>query len=831
MEPQERGEAPIVVGIEVVGNRRYSTEQILGALGQPVGAPLDPVIFERGLDGLWSTFRIAARIEERQVLDGVILVVEVVEEVEYDLSPVFVGNTRVDVEELRRWADLEEGEKVYISQAERMRRRIEVGYRRDGFYFAEVDIVRSRPSRGEAGFDEADAERPLELIFRIYEGPRVRVSKVVVEGNDSLPDSRFLFWGSGLKHEARPELGRPFLGFLFPDKFVREDLEADLIAMRQVYRDRGFLDAVVEAEPFEFSRDRDWVTIRIRVDEGPRYRVSSLELEAVDPRSPRLEGMPPEALEFQLDELLELCNLEPGSFLQQRVMAGDSQRVRRRYGEAGFLSHPSIPDGERWQWLEPQLVFDVDTHEVAVTYRFTQGERQFLREVIIRGAAHTKDHVVRRYITAHPGEQADLNEIDRSVARLARTGFFTNPNDPAAVPPRYVFVETDEPGWKDLEFVLDDIVPVQLNIGGGFSSNSGLIGQFEMDFTNFDITSWPSSPFSLINDVKNRTAFHGAGQRLNFFLRPGTQFNAFGVTFSDPDIFNLYEDQIGFSATARRTIVRQPGYDEGRNIVTVGLSRQLSPDSRLFLNYAIAEVTVDDLDSGGEPNLFDPTPVPDLLKAQEGESNVSYLELRYNRTTVDDFLFPRSGSQVSFATRLYDPVVGSDFSFVRSLLSADLYVPLGDLADVPPGLRFKARLGAAETFGSTDDVPYTERFFLGGNGLRGFRRQRVGPNDRGIPLGGQTSLSAGIEYRFPLRKQTRPGGFDQYEALRALVFTDAGILDPDSFELRASQLRASVGVGLGLSLGPFPITLSYAWVVSDGEGDRERNLLFDIGFR
>src|SRR5258706_14191988 len=101
-----------------------------------------------------------------------------------DLEPRFAGNVEVDLETLRKWAQLGDRSELYLYQAPRVRERLLEGYHRQGYYWAEVDIV----SRGGEAKPGAPTEPP-DVIFEIREGPQVHVKDVIVVGNRKFPDT------------------------------------------------------------------------------------------------------------------------------------------------------------------------------------------------------------------------------------------------------------------------------------------------------------------------------------------------------------------------------------------------------------------------------------------------------------------------------------------------------------------------------------------------------------------------------------------------------------------------------------------------------------------
>ncbi len=831
--PQRPAQRPTVSAVTVTGNQRYSAGQLSAAFGQRVGEPLleEPAL-RRGIEVLFETFHVRATVELVPVPaePGAVELRLSVEELPLDLELRIVGNVEIDDDEVREWAGIGEREELYLYQAPRIRARLIDRYHEEGFYFVEVRAV-ERPG----GVDPVTGNQLApDVIFEIKEGPEVKVRAVELHGNGSLPDRGILFFKRGLSRLAKVELKKPRLFRLFARDFVEAKLDADIIAMRQVYRDLGYLDAVVQLDRLSFTEDREWVTIHIAIDEGQPFRVESLDLRAVerveDPAAP--PGYREEVGELVIpkEELLALLTLRPGDVYQRRVVDNDHRLLRQHYGERGFVEHPSLPPTEGWAWVEPELVFEPDRPAVHVTYRIHQGAEQFIREIRIAGNLHTQDRVVRRLLTVHPGTRADPAEIERSRARLQGTGFFTDEMDPAHPPPTYRYLPTGDPSWKDLEYVIEEGQVLTFNISGGISSTNGAFGTIALAMRNFDLFDLPSSPWSAIDEVASKEAFHGAGQVLRISASPGTEITRFDVVFSEPDIFRLHEKRIGLTLDARRSRRSFDSHDEERGEFGFELSRQFTADSSGFLGFSLGSVDVDDIDTGGEPSLSDPLAVPEDLKAQEGENDLGWMDFGYRYDTVDVRIMPRNGTAVLWRNSVYADALGSDFEFGKTEMVIDVYDEFDEDPDiVSPYVHLGFAGGVGIPYGDTDEVPYTERWYLGGQRMRGFDFRGVGPNEKGFPLGGSTYAYTTLEYRRPLVKQLQPGTYRELEAFQGGVFLDVGVLDPDEFSLDLDELRASTGLLFGISF-PFPLTFSFGFPITDGEGDDEQVFEFEIGF-
>ena len=824
--PAQEAETPLVLAIEVRGNKRYRAEQLFAVLGQRIGAPLDIELIERGISALWSAYRVRGDVAVAEEGDGLILRLDV-RELAVDFAPRFVGNERVSTERLLEWAGLEADSELYLFQAQSVARRIENEYRKRGNAFVSVQAIER--GAGEDGSLLADGEGLAEdVIFEIREGPRVVVEDVVVHGNESLKDGGWWLWRKGLRADARPKLRGPrFLG-LFRKYFDRDVLDRDIVAYSNAYRDAGYLDAVVRLSDVEFNQDRTRATIHIEVDEGPQYIVSSVRVEGIGFEAGpdgQLQSFPIE-LAVPEQELLDEFRLRSGDPYQAALIALDENLLRRRFGELGFIEHESIPREERFSVLPTELIYDLDEPQVEVRLRVAQGVVQRIREVRFSGNARTRDSVLRREISVFPGEPADLVEIERSLARLRGTGYFSSLGlDPSHPDPVYRFVPTGEPGWKDLEYAVETGDSLRIDLGVQYGSDNGFAGQLGFTFQNFDISRWPSltSPFE---DIYQGRAWRGAGQTLEVSASPGTDFSRYRVRFTEPDLFGDHLDRIGLTVDLNRRLRGFRTHGERRDSVGFSLFRQLDPDTVVSVGFESVEIDLENVFTGGSPSLLDPASVPDLLLAQPDESNLTGIEARLRRTKLDNRLAPRKGSSWNLGGTFYGDFLGSDFQFLRLDGNFERYGWLSE--DSNGNYRLRVQTGIGLPIGDTEDVPYTERYFLGGSRiLRGFDFRGIGPLERGFATGGESMLAGSLEVLWPLASQSQVGQDRPTEVFRWGVFVDAGVLDPDAFQFDLSETRLSVGVTLQMRI-PLPLAFNFGFPVLEEEGDERRTFSFSI---
>lgn len=823
-----------MVAIHVVGAKRYTDQQILEALGQKVGDKLDVDAIDTAIDqSLWKVLRVRGKVRYRQVPGGVELELTVLE-MPVDLEPRFVGNVDIDVETLRKWAQLGERSELYLYQGQRVRQRLLEGYHRQGYYWAEVDVV-TRGGETKPG----EPFVPPDVIFEIREGPQVHVKDVVIRGNKSLPDTGMWFWRGGLQKLAGVQLDGPWLFNWKGERFVEDTLQADLLAMREVYRDQGLLDAVVELEYLAFSPDRADVVVHVIVDEGQPYRVSKLSIRATESK-PKPNAKPddepdevPVDLLFPEAELLPLCKLTPGKVYERAVQRSDKKALGEYYGSRGYIEHPSL-EPSSWKFLDPELRFDSQKHEVEITYRLHQGRKIVIREVLFQGAEHTRDRVLRREISVLPGQVADIKEITRSLSRLYSTSFFLDEYAPEEHrDPVFTFLpvsDPEHPELVDLRYEVEEGRVINFQIQAGIDSNVGLFGRISLRMDNFDATNWPSSLWRMPSEIYHKEAFHGAGQMLDLRLEPGTQINGYRIHFLEPDIFGREFDPYSLDLDLHRLRQNYNFYTEDSLDRRIRIGRDFGRDLTVFLGYSNKDIDVSNIEAPLKDIIQpDGFPVTKAIFDEEGFSKLigGLFDVRYRK--VDATLNPREGVQVNWSNGVYGGPFGGDWSFYRSNLETDCFWQVGDPEkEVRPGFHLGAALGVAQAYGDSPEVPYTERFFAGGSHLgRGWAYRGIGPNIGGEPIGGSTAMLSTLEFHIPLYDVVQPGSYRHQEIFRMTLFTDAIVLNPDPYVLDFNELRWSVGFGFGLT-HPIPLIFNFGFPLKWGTGDRRQTFSFSL---
>jgi outer membrane protein insertion porin family len=305
-------------------------------------------------------------------------------------------------------------------------------------------------------------------------------------------------------------------------------------------------------------------------------------------------------------------------------------------------------------------------------------------------------------------------------------------------------------------------------------------------------------------------------------LAPGTRTSQFQLSFTEPDVFGLYEDTYELRVSGRRTIRRlTDGATADTLGAEVGLWRNLTENLNVGLSVRQESVEVDNL-------LPDAT---SFAYAAEGKTELRGVRLGARLRDYDDPGRPTEGFELGLSGEVVGGPFGGEESLTKLTHSAHLYVPL---AENEMGhrtvLHLEQFLGFANAFGGSDDVFLTERFYMGGANLRGFDYRRAGPKQFGRPIGGEAVWTSTVELFMPLVATRLEGEVRDRELLRWLVFTDFGLLGLDAGDPTFGELRASSGIGLRIEIPllEIPIALDLGWPWMYEDSDDRRQLYFSI---
>ncbi|HSP05695.1 MAG TPA: outer membrane protein assembly factor, partial [Acidobacteriota bacterium] len=195
--------------------------------------------------------------------------------------------------------------------------------------------------------------------------------------------------------------------------------------------------------------------------------------------------------------------------------------------------------------------------------------------------------------------------------------------------------------------------------------------------------------------------------------------------------------------------------------------------------------------------------------------HISAPSASFARDARDNAIDPTRGTFFSTDLEWSTSLLGSETDYLKSFSWAQYYHPFGRTV-----VATSFRLGLAEGFRKTVEIPISQRFFAGGGRtIRGFALDTAGPLDEnGEPLGGNMMYILNLENRFPI-----------YKSLGGLVFFDWGNVFPLINDFTLSGLRETTGLGLRYKTAIGPVIFDWGYKLDRQPGESAYEFYLSIG--
>lgn len=600
------------------------------------------------------------------------------------------------------------------------------------------------------------------VIFTLSEGPLVRVESVRFTGAHALSTRTLMrqikSGGTGSRwlpdFLSRP---RPFRAELFAE-------DAERIV--QAYHDRGYVAATVGTpEIRDEARSDDqrtqWVSLTVPIVEGRQHTVSAVGFDG--------------NTVFSAEQLATLFTLRPGEVYNEGRIRKGLEKAREVYGAAGHYEFTAYPDLTPDAAPPPVALAATGHPTVSVVLRIQEGPKYFVHHLSFRGNTVTRDNVIRREVSLLEGGVFSTEALKTSVRRLNQLGYFKPIEDAT-------HVKVDKlPGdgsLVDVTLTVEEQNRNQVNFGAGVSQFEGLFGNITFSTTNF----------------------LGRGETLSLSLQAGQRANSRQISFTEPYLFNrpISASADIYSRKYDYLVDNVVGYSEVREGSSWAVGRLLGPFTRAYVGYTyeIVHVSIADglktsTSSGAGTPAFD-------TFADAGRHVDSRVTPSLVFNTVDSPIMPHRGVRVTASTQLAGRFLNGGYDYLKPELEAVWWLPTSRRT----GFGLRANGGWLRTFGTTSELPYYFRYFLGGDQqIRGVNIRTVGPVDSSNrALGGNKFVLFNAEYFF-----------DIAGPVRLLLFHDAGQAFSESERVDLRQLRTSSGAELRVFMPVLNVPFRLIW--------------------
>jgi outer membrane protein insertion porin family len=312
----------------------------------------------------------------------------------------------------------------------------------------------------------------LKVTFNVNEGPKVKVGKIEIQGNEAFKQREVV---RAMKN-SRP-IGIPYsiyLENLFAKTYDSEKLEEDKERIRQAYQDKGYFTAKALDETVKMRRTggEGWrlplirpnkpgifADITIPVEEGRLYKLHMLNYVGVKLfRTP--ESLTP-----------TLFQMRPGDIFSTAKLRKGLENMRNLYGEFGYIDF--VP--------EPSFDIAPNSDQIDLTLTADEGKQFFVRRLDFSGNTTTRDKVIRREILLDEGDMFNTRLWDLSILRLNQLGYFeTLKKEDAATINR-----NPQSNTVDITLKVKERGKNSVGLSGGVSGLAGSFLGFNYSTNNF----------------------------------------------------------------------------------------------------------------------------------------------------------------------------------------------------------------------------------------------------------------------------------------------------------------------------------------------------------
>ena len=799
----------VIGGINVSGMSGYEDYMLTGISGLTVGQHIElpgtaitEAVKRYWKHGLFSEVQIAA---DSLVGDKVYLHISL--KARPRVSQInYIGLKKSERQDMEQKLGILKGGQITPNMIDRAKILGKKYFEDKGFKNADIEIQQR---------DDVASKNEVILDVIIDKKEKMRVRNIVIEGNEKLSNLRIK---GGLFRKgafAKTHEAGKLATFLKSKKFTPERWKADKQKLIEKYNELGYRDATILGDSV-WNVDPKHVNVWIKVEEGQKYYVRNVQWVG--------------NTVYNSDLLSHYLSMHKGSVYNQKLMdkrlSTDDDAVSNLYYNNGYVFSHIDP-------VEVNVVGD----SIDLEMRIYEGPQAHLSHVRIAGNTRLYENVVRRELRTKPGDLFSREALMRSARELASMGHFDQEKVVPDVRPN-----TDD-GTVDVNWNLEQKSNDQVEFSLGWGQ-TGIIGRVGLTLNNFSMANLFGK-----NKAHRGILPVGDGEKLSLGVQTNASYyqsynlsystNWFGnkrpIQFSVGTYFskstdvssnyyntawqNSYMNYLyGYNSYGYNYQNYQNYYDPDKYVkmlgVNVGWGKRLRwPDDYFTLSVQLSYTRY-------------------MLKnwryflLTNGNSNNLNLSIAINRTSTDNQLFPRQGSEFTASVTITPPWSlwdGKDYKNLATDIHSASYVK--EQQEKYRWIeyhkwKFKARtftaltsaqktfvlmtrveLGLLGSFNKYKKSPF-ETYYMGGDGMSGYSygyaTETIGL--RGYDNGNLTPYGyegyAYDRFTLELRYPFMLGNTTIY----GLTFVEGGNAWNDTKKFNPFDMKRSAGIGVRIFL-------------------------------
>ena len=514
---------PLVTKVEVLGLKRIEEGAIKAKISQKIG---EAVSQDKINDDIKAIFKMGYFEDVRvniESFEGGVKLIYVVKEKPTIVKVDFQGNKELDDAKLKEKITVTPGSIADTVLIQDNAVKLKNFYEEEGYMLANVVPVTRKITENEIG-----------LTYQIEEGRKIRIKKIIIEGNKNV---------SASKIKKAMDTGAWWLFSFITSSgyYKKEQMEKDVEKIKNLYFEEGYIKAVVAEPEVSIDKDKRGMTITIRVSEGDRYSISGEDFTGNKI--------------YDAEAIRKLISLKPGAVFKKSSIEKDIQAITNLYTDNGYALATVTPD----------LLPDEKDKTVKITLVINEGEKYRVGRIEVSGNTKTRDKVIRREIRFAEGETFSSSKLKRSYERINNLQYF----DQVEIVPKPRFDEKT----VDMEVKVKERPTGFFSIGGGYSSVDRLIGTVDLTQGNL----------------------FGRGQYIKLKGELGGKSSLYELSFKDPWFLDR---PIAFSSGVYKTTRNYIEYDKKAFGFFTGLGKDFSEYWHGDVSYNFERATISNIKQG-----------------------------------------------------------------------------------------------------------------------------------------------------------------------------------------------------------------------------------------
>ena len=443
-----------LAGLTVTGIEGYEDYVLTGISGLTVGQELEvpgtaitDAVKRYWKHGLFSDVSISA---DSIVGDNIYLKIHLAPRPR--ISTInYNGLKKTEREDMEKKLGLLKGGQITPNMIDRAKILAKKYFEDKGYKNAEV-FIRQR--------DDVAAKNQVILDIDVDKKEKLKVRSIIIDGDNQLGEKKIKGTLFSKGAFAKTHEAGKLANILKSKKFTPERWSEDKKNLITKYNEYGYRDAMIVKDSV-WNVDPKHVDIYVKVDEGKKYYIRNIKWVG--------------NTVYSTDYLSRLLDMKKGDVYNQtylnKRLSQDEDAVGNAYWNNGYLFYNLQP-------TEVNIVGD----SIDLEMRITEGQQARINRVRINGNDRLYENVVRRELRTKPGDLFSKEALQRSARELASMGHF----DPEAINP--VPEPNYEDGTVDINYNLKQKSndQVELSLGWG---QTGVVGRVGLKLNNFSMAN------------------------------------------------------------------------------------------------------------------------------------------------------------------------------------------------------------------------------------------------------------------------------------------------------------------------------------------------------